>query len=303
MFQFSFLYSSRRSVPTFFKSYSASHKSSFKFNHPLKSSSKPFSTGSHFTSTSKELPEKELRVKAIFLAFIPILTFGLGTWQVARLRWKVKLIEDYDDRLSKPPINLPKRIKLDVLKDYLYRRVKTSGKFLHDQELYLGPRTFKNKLGYYVITPLERENGTTILVKRGWIPREKIDPSTRPVGQIQGKVSVEGLLKGSEKKTWFVPENNPEKNQWYWLDVDTMAQITGSQPILVEQNLEGSPFIINQMIQDGIPVGKIPSVELSNTHLQYAITWYTLSAATSIMLYILLKKPPAGQVKRQVIKR
>ncbi|GBB93777.1 hypothetical protein RclHR1_02230003 [Rhizophagus clarus] len=299
----SFLYSSRRSVPIFFKSSKTNLKNDFKLNYPSESSFKPFSTGSHFNSASKESAKKELRVQAIFLALIPLITFGLGTWQVARLRWKVKLIEDYEDRLSKPPINLPKRIKLDVLKDYLYRRVKTSGKFLHDRELYLGPRTFNNNLGYYVIAPLERENGTTILVKRGWISREKIDPSTRPAGQIQDEVSVKGLLKGSEKKTWFVPENDPEKNQWYWLDVDTMAQRTGSQPVLIEQNLEGSPFIINQMIQDGIPVGKIPSVELRNTHLQYAITWYTLSAATSIMLYILFKKPPAGQVKRQIIKR
>jgi hypothetical protein len=36
--------------------------------------------------------------------------------------------------------------------------------------------------------------------------------------------------------------------------------------------------MINQMIQDGIPVGKIPSVELRNTHLQYAITWYNISS-------------------------
>jgi hypothetical protein len=111
MFQFSFLYSSRRSVSTFFKSYNANLKSNFKINYPLKFPFKPFSTDSHFTSTNKESSKKELRVKAIFLALIPILTFGLGTWQVARLRWKVKLIEDYEDRLSKPSINLPKRIK------------------------------------------------------------------------------------------------------------------------------------------------------------------------------------------------
>jgi cytochrome oxidase assembly protein ShyY1 len=49
--------------------------------------------------------------------------------------------------------------RLDVLKDYLYRRVKTSGKFRHDEELYLGPRTYDGKLGYYVVTPLDRENG------------------------------------------------------------------------------------------------------------------------------------------------
>lgn len=38
------------------------------------------------------------------------------------------------------------------------------------------------------------------------------------------------------------------------------------------------------MIQDGIPVGKIPSVELSNTHLQYAITWYNISSIIFIQL-------------------
>jgi len=183
MFQFSFLYSFRRSVPTFFKPYNANPKNNFKLDRPFKFS-KPFYTDSDFIPTNKGLPKKELPVKTIFLALVPILTFGLGTWQVARLRWKVKLIEDYEDRLSKPPINLPKRIKLDVLKDYIHRRVKTSGKFFHDRELYLGPRTFNNKLGYYVITPLERENGATILVKRGWISREKIDPSARPAGQV-----------------------------------------------------------------------------------------------------------------------
>src|SRR5207248_1394762 len=120
MFRFSFPHSSRRSLPTFFhslisKSYNANLIRNFKLNYPSKSSIKLFSTGSQIISTSKESAKKDtetkLRVKAIFLALIPILTFGLGTWQVARLRWKVKLIEDYEDRLSKPSINLPKRIK------------------------------------------------------------------------------------------------------------------------------------------------------------------------------------------------
>ncbi|CAG8492535.1 1494_t:CDS:2 [Funneliformis caledonium] len=225
---------------------------------------KPFST--NITSAQK-------LTYPIFLAIFPVLSFGLGTWQIQRLRWKVKLIEECEDQLSKPPINLPKRVNLDVLKDYLYRRVKTSGHFRHDQELYLGPRTFNNQLGYYVITPIERENGTTVLVKRGWISKEKLDPSTRPAGQIKDNVIIEGLLKGSEKKSWFVPENSPEKNQWCWLDIDTMAQRTGAQPVMIEQSLEGSPFLTNHLIQNGIPVGKIPNVELRNTHLQYAITW------------------------------
>ncbi|CAG8442162.1 288_t:CDS:10, partial [Scutellospora calospora] len=231
----------------------------------------------------------------------PITGFCLGTWQIQRLRWKVGLIEEYEERLSKPQMILPKKIKLEVLNDYLFRRVKTFGKFLHDQEMLLGPRTFDNKHGYFIITPLERENGTTVLVKRGWISKEKANPSTRKNSQPEEIVNIEGLLKKSEKKNWFTPKNNPDRNEWLWTDIETMAERTGAQPVLIEQSLEGSPYLINQMIEDGIPIGKIPSVELRNTHLQYAITWYSLAVATSIMFYILLKKPPAGHYKRKVM--
>ena len=51
------------------------------------------------------------RLKALFLALVPIVTFGLGTWQIQRLRWKVGLIELYEERLSTPPITLPKKFK------------------------------------------------------------------------------------------------------------------------------------------------------------------------------------------------
>ncbi|RHZ69193.1 hypothetical protein Glove_287g12 [Diversispora epigaea] len=237
----------------------------------------------------------------IILILAPIITFGLGTWQVQRLRWKVGLIEEYEDRLSKSPIILPKNIKIETLPEYFYRRVKTFGKFRHDQEMLIGPRTLNNNLGYYVITPLERENGTTILVKRGWISRDKIDSLLRRNDQNE-LVSIEGLLKNSEKKSWFTPKNEPDQNRWIWNDIENMAERIGAQPVLIEQNLVCSPHLINQTIQDGIPVGKIPIVDLRNTHLQYAITWYSLSLATSIMLYFLFKKPPDGHVVRQVMK-
>lgn len=82
------------------------------FKSTLKYSFKPFSTG----STSKEAKKKDTKLHTIFLALFPVLSFGLGTWQLARLRWKLKLIEEYEDRLSIPPINLPKRIKWLYLK-------------------------------------------------------------------------------------------------------------------------------------------------------------------------------------------
>lgn len=47
----------------------------------------------------------------IGLALCPIITFGLGTWQVQRLRWKVELIENLEDRMSLEAIPLPRKVK------------------------------------------------------------------------------------------------------------------------------------------------------------------------------------------------
>jgi hypothetical protein len=47
----------------------------------------------------------------ILLGFVPIFTFGLGTWQLQRLKWKVALIDELEEKLQLQPLSLPKRIK------------------------------------------------------------------------------------------------------------------------------------------------------------------------------------------------
>src|SRR5204863_6516494 len=44
---------------------------------------------------------------ADFVVAMPITSFALGTWQVYRLQWKKKLIEQYTENLRQPPIILP----------------------------------------------------------------------------------------------------------------------------------------------------------------------------------------------------
>uniref|UniRef100_W5M8Y9 SURF1-like protein n=1 Tax=Lepisosteus oculatus TaxID=7918 RepID=W5M8Y9_LEPOC len=74
-----------------------------------------------------------------FLLLIPATTFGLGTWQVQRRKWKLKLIEDLQSRTAAEPIDLP----LDPLelKALEYQRVKARGRFDHSRELYVLPRS------------------------------------------------------------------------------------------------------------------------------------------------------------------
>ncbi|KAG0329175.1 surf-like protein [Podila humilis] len=266
--------------------------------------SRPYST--LHQSSRTQSGRRKWGAVTIGLALCPIITFGLGTWQVQRLRWKVDLIENLEDRMALDAIPLPRKVNLNVIEDFEYRKVKVTGHFRHDQEMLLGPRTRGDgQPGYFLITPFERVNGSKILVRRGWVPREKKNQETRLDGLTQGEVTVEGLLRsGEQKASSFVPENSPEKNEWYSLDLETMAKQADCQPVVVEMILDTPAHMIkSELIDKDIPVGRSPVVELRNHHKEYIVTWYSLCVATTAMLYILMRRPPPPKKVTQLLPR
>ncbi|QDS68071.1 hypothetical protein FKW77_009894 [Venturia effusa] len=226
----------------------------------------------------------------ILLALMPITAFALGCWQVHRLNWKADLIARFEDRLIRDPLELPPRIDPSAIKEFDYRRILATGTFRHDQEMLIGPRIHEGENGYLVVTPLERKNGSTILVCRGWIKKEFRDQASRPDGLPKGEVTVEGLLREPFKKNMFTPDNNPEVDEWYFPDVAQMARRTGAQPVWVEETLVGNFLEEQRREAKGIPIGRSPEVHLRNNHAQYIFTWYTLSLATAVMLWMVVKK-------------
>ena len=47
----------------------------------------------------------------VVVGIIPFFTFALGTWQLKRLKWKINLIDELEEKLQLAPLNLPGRIK------------------------------------------------------------------------------------------------------------------------------------------------------------------------------------------------
>lgn len=45
------------------------------------------------------------------VGFIPVLTFALGTWQLGRLKWKINLIDELQEKLELHPLVLPSKVK------------------------------------------------------------------------------------------------------------------------------------------------------------------------------------------------
>ncbi|ACA16801.1 Surfeit locus 1 family protein [Methylobacterium sp. 4-46] len=202
---------------------------------------------------------------------------GLGTWQVERKAWKEGLIRQIVERAKiDPPPPPPAPGAWDPGADE-FRRVRATGRFLHDKETLVhglapGEVPGRAQQGYYVLTPLLRDDGPPILVNRGFVPTELKNPRDRAAGQVEGPVTVTGILRASEARGMFVPAPDPARGEWFNRDVPGIVAargLDGAAPYLIEADATPNP--------GGWPKGGQLRVDLPNNHLQYAFTWYGIA--------------------------
>lgn len=127
---------------------------------------------------------------------------------------------------------------LSAIPDFVYRKVSLKGRWDHAHSMVLIPRVREGTHGAHVVTPLIRDNGTTVLVDRGFVSKEFASDGN--YDKEDGEVQVTGMLRMSQPRNSFTPDNHPEEGLWYWADVDAMAQYAGGeeahvQPAFVEQ--------------------------------------------------------------------
>ena len=212
------------------------------------------------------------------IIMLPIFLFSLslGAWQMERRAWKRDILDRITTNQAAAPLTLDELLKGDPLR-FEYGRVRVSGSFLHDKEFYLAARSLKDKVGMQVVTPLRTDDGTIVLFDRGWIPSERKEPAKRAEGQLPGKVDLVGIVRRSQIKRQFAPDNDPARNFWFHVDVPVMRQMAGgaADPVLdsffLEADATANP--------GGIPIGGQTRLDIPNDHLQYAITWFLIALA------------------------
>ncbi len=159
------------------------------------------------------MPFRPKLAPTLFVVPMLAILLGLGVWQVQRHAWKSDLIEKLQTRAESPAAPLASDVRdLDAIE---FQRVRVSGLFLHDKELYLLNRSLNGNPGLHVLTPLQRNDGSVIMINRGWTPFDKKDPKLRMQGQLAGPVTVEGIVRLMLKPNDFMPDNEPEKNTWF----------------------------------------------------------------------------------------
>ena len=200
---------------------------------------------------------------AIGLAWLLVIAalLALGTWQVQRRAWKLDLIERVEARIHAAPVAAPRT----ATDDDAYRRVIARGTYLRERETFVQASTVRGP-GWWVMTPMRSPDGTIIMINRGFMPARAASPPPA------GTASVTGLLRVSEPGGGFLRDNDPARDRWYSRDVAAIAAKRGlgrAAPYFIDADASANAA--------GQPVGGLTVIKFANSHLVYALTWYTLA--------------------------
>lgn len=211
-----------------------------------------------------------------------VVLIALGVWQIERRTWKLALIDRVEQRVHAPaqPIPSPAAWPAVSTANDEYRHVSLKGRFLHDRETLVQAVTEEGP-GYWMLTPLQRDDGTQVLVNRGFVPSERRDASTRRDGNPDGEVEITGLLRMTEPKGGFLRNNVPQHNRWYSRDVAAIATARGLENV--------APFFVDADAgsQSGPgPIAGLTVIRFPNNHLIYALTWFALAFMLAGRLFV-----------------
>jgi surfeit locus 1 family protein len=220
---------------------------------------------------------------------------ALAVWQVHRRTYKLDLITRVESRVHAAPTPAPESgiwAQVSAAADE-YRRVTVTGDWLEDRSTLVQAVTELGG-GYWVMTPLVRDDGTIVLVNRGFVPTTERDPASwRPLSP--GPVTVTGLLRMSEPGGGFLRANDPASNRWFSRDVAAIAGAHGME--------KGAPYFIDAERppgEGGLPVAGLTVIAFSNNHLVYALTWAALALmAAAGAIFVNLDRLQSNRIEPQ----
>ena len=210
---------------------------------------------------------------SIFSIITFIILCGFGTWQIKRLYWKEALIQRYITESQSKPISNLSEVSNSELNEF--KAVEISGKFLHNNEIYITGKTYEGNAGFHVVTPFKMENNKIVLINRGWVSEGYKNPNKRKFSLTKGLVKLKGIIRYPQNKGYFVPENDGKNGFWFTIKPNQIFDFINitSNPIIDKYYIDA--LRIGEKLT--LPIGVDGKPKFRNQHLSYAITWYGLA--------------------------
>lgn len=246
-------------------------------------------------------------VRHVLVAALVFAMIQAGFWQLRRLDEKREVAARVEARAEEPPVLLTDEVlpvdaavdgeEVDQLE---HRRAYAVGTYRHEDTVVVENRTYNGASGGWVLTPLVGDDGTAVLVLRGFIGFDADGRIVAPEPPA-GEVSVEGYVQESQRRGRIGP-TDPEGRQEVLARADVARfaeqvdypvrpaylQLISSDPP-EPAAAENAPELV--------PLDP-PSTD-EGPHLSYAVQWFTFSTIGVIGYAALLRKVAIDQAKAE----
>jgi surfeit locus 1 family protein len=208
------------------------------------------------------------------------LTLSLGLWQLSRAAQKNAIGASILAQSDQTELDNTSLGELTVKTDadgMLYRNASLRGYWLAGQTIFLDNRQMNDKVGFYVVTPLQLEaSEKTILVYRGWVMRNFLNRTALPeLTTPAGIVTLHGRI-APEPGKLYEPGTPARTTIRQNLDIGTFsAEI--KRPLLPVVLMESGSK------HDGLD-RSWPPINLGvEKHYGYAAQWFGISALIALL--------------------
>jgi len=198
----------------------------------------------------------------------------LGLWQQHKAELKRAMQAQLDQRQQQAPIVLP--VKIADPEAWRYRRVKVRGSYDVRYQILLDNQVEGEVAGYQVLTPLQLESGTRVLVNRGWIAAPSDHASMPRVETPVGVQEVEGALWLPSDKYFElgkVPASARWQPVWQNMDMKRYAKLVPFQVMPLVIRLDAASGAGGFVRNWPRPAERI------EMHVGYAYQWFGFAVA------------------------
>ena len=220
-------------------------------------------------------------VPFIAAAIVVSVGLSLGNWQLNRAEQKRALQQKMMARAEFEPINLNALPQDQVSEEF--RRITAEGEFISSWAVYLENRPYQGKAGFYLLMPFKLSGSEqSVLVLRGWFPRDAMDRERIPeIALPKGVIRIEGRVRASTGKLMQLGEAAVLQPGVIAQNVDVTEFARASKLSLPNFIIEQSSDTADGLVRDW----PMPSVGIDK-HNAYAFQWYGLSMVAALFFLV-----------------
>jgi len=245
---------------------------------------------------------------ASFLGASGFFVWG-GSWQWRRRCEKIDVIEKRHNRLRSNPVACPTSLKTSELENLEYQPIAVRGWIDLSKEKIIGARTAPYPLegdreniktwGGYLYCPMKTQEGTTIIVNRGWAPNDRRQVAEKEQTFPDGTTKFIGVLRKAEPRSWIMPGVDSSAPSWLFLDKEASIKHFGldlaedEYPIILDvlsPQSDEDPWPRRKNIQTFANIAVPPE-----QHAAYVFIWATLAVVALYYAHFRWRVPIPGK--------